>query len=119
MRIDVEQRVWAPGRRVLTAGLVLTITLAAFEALAVVTILPLIAEDLQGLRLYGWVTSAFFLGTLVGVVVAGQEADRRGPAPPFAAGLAVFAAGLRWVGPHRPWACWSPPGRCKVWGPAP
>jgi len=94
MRIDVEQRVWAPGRRVLTAGLVLTITLAAFEALAVVTILPLIAEDLQGLRLYGWVTSAFFLGTLVGVVVAGQEADRRGPAPPFAAGLAVFAAGL-------------------------
>ena len=84
----------APARRGLTVGLVLTITLVAFEALAVITILPAIKDDLQGIRLYGWVTSAFQLGVLVGIVVAGGQADRRGPAPPFVAGVLVFVAGL-------------------------
>jgi MFS family permease len=83
-----------PARRGLTIGLVLTITLVAFEALAVITILPAIKDDLQGIRLYGWVTSAFQLGVLVGIVVAGGQADRRGPAPPFVAGVLVFVAGL-------------------------
>ncbi len=86
--------IWAPERRALSIGLVLTITLVASEALAVVTILPLVRQDLGGLRLYGWVTSAFFLGSLFGIVLAGQEADRRGPAPPFVAGLTLFAVGL-------------------------
>ena len=84
----------APARRALTFGLVLTITLVAFEALAVITILPTIKDDLGGLRLYGWVTSAFQLGVMVGIVVAGGQVDRRGPAAPFVAGVALFAAGL-------------------------
>jgi MFS family permease len=83
-----------PARRGLTIGLVLTITLVAFEALAVITILPQIKDDLQGLSLYGWVTSAFQLGVLVGIVIAGGQADRRGPAPPFVAGVLVFTVGL-------------------------
>jgi MFS family permease len=83
-----------PARRGLTIGLVLTITLVAFEALAVITILPTIKDDLQGISLYGWVTSAFQLGVLVGIVVAGGQADRRGPAPPFVVGVLVFVAGL-------------------------
>jgi MFS family permease len=86
--------IWAPERRALSIGLVLTITLVASEALAVVTILPLVRQDLGGLRLYGWVTSAFFLGSLFGIVLAGQEADRRGPARPFVVGLTLFAIGL-------------------------
>src|SRR6266536_908851 len=85
---------FAPARRALTIGLVLTVTLVAFEALAVVTILPVIKDELGGLRLYGWVTSAFFLGTLVGIVVAGSESDRRGPGPPYVLGILLFAAGL-------------------------
>jgi MFS family permease len=84
----------SPPRRGLTVGLVLTITLVAFEALAVITILPAIKDDLQGIRLYGWATSAFQLGVMVGIVVAGGQADRRGPVPPFVAGIALFAAGL-------------------------
>jgi MFS family permease len=90
----VSGGLWAPERRALTIGLVLTVTLVAFESLAVITILPAIKDDLGGLRLYGWVTSAFFLGTLVGIVVAGEQTDRRGPAPPFVAAAVVFAAGL-------------------------
>jgi MFS family permease len=78
----------------LTVGLVLTITLVAFESLAISTVMPVVSDDLGGLGLYGWVFSGFFLGSLFGIVAAGQEADRRGPAPPFMLGLALFAIGL-------------------------
>jgi MFS family permease len=85
---------WDPERRALTTGLVLTITFIASEALAVVTVMPVVARDLGGLSLYGWVFSAFMLGSLVGIVVAGRDADRHGPARPYLAGLLLFASGL-------------------------
>lgn len=87
-------QVWDPARRPLLIGLVLTITLVAFESLSVITVLPVVAKDLGGLRLYGWVTSAFFLGTLIGLVVAGELTDRHGPAAPFCVGLTIFGIGL-------------------------
>jgi MFS family permease len=40
------------------------------------------------------VFSAFFLGNLIGIVVAGTAADRMRPAIPFAVGLVVFSIGL-------------------------
>jgi MFS family permease len=89
---------WAPQTRALTTGLVLTVTFVASEALAVVTVMPVVARDLGGLRLYGWVFSAFMLGSVVGIVAAGREADRRGPAIPFVAGLVVFGCGLAIAG---------------------
>src|SRR5215813_10734902 len=70
---------WAAERRALTAGLAATVTFVAAEALAVVTVMPLVARDLNGLSLYGFVFSAFLLGTMVGIVAAGRAADRRGP----------------------------------------
>src|SRR5215469_8257489 len=89
---------WAPQTRALTVGLVLTITFVASEALAVVTVMPVVARDLGGLRLYGWVFSAFMLGSVVGIVAAGREADRRGPAIPFVAAVVLFGAGLAIAG---------------------
>jgi MFS family permease len=89
---------WAPQHRTLTAGLVLTVTFVAAEALAVITVMPVVARDLGGLRLYGWVFSAFMLGSIVGIVAAGREADRRGPALPFVGGVLLFAAGLAVAG---------------------
>ena len=86
----------APQRRALTVGLVLTITFVASEALAVVTVMPVVARDLGGLRLYGWVFSGFMLGSVIGIVAAGREADRR----------------LRW-------ASWSRGGCCRALAPAP
>ena len=62
----------APQRRALTVGLVLTITFVASEALAVVTVMPVVARDLGGLRLYGWVFSGFMLGSVLGIVAAGR-----------------------------------------------
>ncbi|MFL5779387.1 MAG: MFS transporter [Chloroflexota bacterium] len=85
---------WSPGRRALTIGLVTTITLVAFEALAVSTVMPIVAAELHGLDLYGWVFSAFFLGNLIGIVVVGGAIDRGGLVRPLAAGLALFSVGL-------------------------
>jgi MFS family permease len=88
----------APQRRALTVGLILTITFVASEALAVVTVMPVVARDLGGLRLYGWVFSGFMLGGVIGIVAAGREADRRGPAVPVVAGVVLFGAGLALAG---------------------
>jgi MFS family permease len=85
---------WSKGRRSLTIGLVLTITLVAFEALAVSTIMPIVARELQGFELYGWVFTAFMLGSLIGIVIVGGIIDRRGLGGPFVAGIALFAIGL-------------------------
>ncbi len=75
-------------------GLVLTITLVAFEALAISTIMPRVARELNGLELYGWVFTSFLLGSLIGIVVVGSAIDRRGLALPFGLGLGLFAIGL-------------------------
>jgi MFS family permease len=89
---------WASQRRPLTVGLAATITFVAAEALAVVTVMPLVARDLHGLGLYGFVFSSFLLGTMVGIVAAGRAADRRGPAVPYVCGLVLFGAGLTVAG---------------------
>jgi MFS family permease len=86
--------IWTPGRRPLTIGLVLAVTLVAFEALAIATVLPVVSRQLGDLRLYGWVFSAFLLSSLIGIVVAGTLADRVPIGRPMLAGLALFAVGL-------------------------
>lgn len=85
---------FAPHRRNLVVGLVLTVTLVAFEAMAIAAIMPDVKDDLGGLGLYGWVFSGFFLASLLGIVVAGQLADSRGLVLPYAVGLGLFSAGL-------------------------
>ena len=80
--------------QMLTLGLILGVTLVAFEALAVVTIAPRFAESLGGISLYGWVFSAYLLASLLGIVVAGRLADLRGPGLAFLLGLITFGLGL-------------------------
>ena len=95
---SVAASVFDRRRRALTLGLVLTVTLVGFEALAVSTALPQIQQELRGLALYGWVSAAYLLGQLIGIPAAGLLADRRGLALPFGAGLTLFAAGLAIAG---------------------
>lgn len=80
--------------RTLGAGLLLTVLVVAFEAMAVGTVLPRVADELQGLALYGWASSAFLLSSLFGAVLGGVLGDRRGLAWGAGFSLAVFAAGL-------------------------
>jgi len=92
------RQLWEPQNRALSVGLVLTITVVASESLAVITVMPVAARDLDGIGLYGWVFSAFMLTSVIGIVAAGREADRRGPAVPFGAGLVLFGTGLLMAG---------------------
>lgn len=85
---------WAPERRLLTAGLIGLVTAAAFEGMAVPTVLPATVEELGGLALYGWAFSAFWLTNIIGITIAGSDVDRRGPGRALVAGLALFAVGL-------------------------
>ena len=89
-----DDGLWTPERRGLTVGLVLTITLVAFEALAVSTVMPIVVRELGDYALYGWVFTAFMLGSLIGIVVSGGLIDRYGLGRPFAIGIGLFAVGL-------------------------
>ncbi|OEV02957.1 MFS transporter [Streptomyces oceani] len=80
--------------RALTLGIVSVVLLIAFEATAVGTAMPVAADELNGVSLYAFAFSAFFTTSLLGIAVSGQWADRRGPLPPLATGIAAFAVGL-------------------------
>jgi MFS family permease len=67
--------------RGLTIALVLNVTFVAFEALAIATAMPIVAADLAGVSLYGWVFSAFLLANLVGM--SSLASSRIGSARPF------------------------------------
>ncbi|MEP7201652.1 MAG: MFS transporter [Ilumatobacteraceae bacterium] len=83
-----------PQQRLLAIGLVLGVTMVAFEITAVLTTLPTITDELNGDSLYGVALACYTLANLVALVVTGELTDRYGPARPYLASLAVFAAGL-------------------------
>ena len=86
--------IWSRSNRGLTIGLLMTVVGVAFEALAVATTLPATTRDLGGLALYGWAFSAFMLTNLIGITIAGAEADQHGPARPYIVGVVLFVLGL-------------------------
>ncbi|MFD2131181.1 MFS transporter [Pseudogracilibacillus auburnensis] len=78
----------------LTIGIILAAMTIGFEGLAVTTVAPVIAGDLQGLHLFGWIFSAYLLAQIIGTLVIGREIDRRGPALLFTAAIIIFTIGL-------------------------
>lgn len=91
---SISEGVWSPQHRWLTLGIILITLGPAFEGLAVATILPKIVASLGGLSFYGWSFSAYMLATILGLILAGDEADRKGPAFPFIIGVSLFVLGL-------------------------
>jgi MFS family permease len=77
-----------------TGGLFALCAFVAFEATAVVTIMPAVAAELHGLRFYSLVFAAPLASGVVGMVLAGGWSDRRGTVGPLAASLLLFSAGL-------------------------
>ncbi|MGK5552491.1 MFS transporter [Actinomadura kijaniata] len=77
-----------------TIGIVMLVTLLAFEAMAVGTAMPVVARDLDGLALYAWGFSATLIASVLATVLSGGWTDRSGPVRPLMAGLAAFVAGL-------------------------
>jgi MFS family permease len=70
-----------------------TMCMVAVEATIVSTVMPQIVADLDGLRLYSWVFSAFLLAQTALTVVFGNLADIYGRKPIMLAGIAIFSAG--------------------------
>ena len=90
---DVES-IFGGRLRGTSAGILIVITLIAFEAMAVAAALPTAARELHGIGAIGWAFTAFLVANVVGMVVSGQISDARGPARPLLAGLLAFSAGL-------------------------
>lgn len=80
--------------RSVTLGAVALVALYAFEALAVATAMPTVAQALDGLPLYALAFGGTLAASVVGMVVAGSWGDRRGPAPPLRQGIVWFVVGL-------------------------
>src|SRR3954468_7332921 len=88
----------SPRYRWATIGMVSLIFLAAFEALAVTTIMPTVSADLDGRAWFSAAFSATLAASVVGMVAGGLWSDRTGPRLPLLASVAVFAAGLLLAG---------------------
>ena len=77
-----------------TIGACALVFLSAFESLAVTTIMPLVSRDLDGATLYALAFAGPLATGVMGMVGAGNWSDRRGPAAPLYASVALFVAGL-------------------------
>lgn len=86
--------IWAGPLLGMTLGANAIIFLAAFDALAVTTIMPTVARELHGASLYSAAFSATLAAGVIGTVASGAWADRRGPVGPLVAAVVVFVAGL-------------------------
>ena len=80
--------------RLTTVGLLLLVTLVAFESMAVATAMPTAVTELDGLAWFGWPFTAFLVAQVVGMVVGGDIGDRRGARAGLLWGVGIFAVGL-------------------------
>jgi len=81
-----------------TVGSWSLVFLAAFESLAVTTVMPVITADLDGRGLYSLAFSATLAAGVVGTVAAGSWSDRRGPVVPLFVAIGIFTLGLAVAG---------------------
>lgn len=93
-----DLRLFAPGRAAACMGAVALISMLAFEAIAVATAMPAVAQALDGLPLYALAFGATLATSVIGMTVAGQLCDKRGPYRASLLGLAAFLAGLLLAG---------------------
>ena len=78
----------------MTLGACALVFLAAFESLAVTTIMPLVSRELDGAALYALAFAGPLATGVIGMVAAGNWSDRRGPVAPLYASVAMFVLGL-------------------------
>lgn len=101
---------FAPRFRALSVGTVALISMLAFEALAVAAAMPAVAEALDGLALYALAFGGALATSMIGMVFAGQDADRHGPYRSMWIGLLLFGGGLVVAG-FAPDMAWMVVGR--------
>ena len=86
--------IFSPHYRWISIGMCALIMLAAFESLAVTTIMPTISRELDGASLYAFAFAGPLAVGVVGMVLAGAWSDRGNPRNALFASVLLFAAGL-------------------------
>ncbi|WP_308282517.1 MFS transporter [Pseudonocardia nigra] len=94
----VRAELFGPSRRATTTGLVLLISLVAFESMGVGTAMPALVADLGAVALYAWPFVAFMAASVFGTVLGGRWCDRAGPRVPLVAAPLLFGIGLAVAG---------------------
>ena len=80
-------------RRIVIAGAMLALFLAAIDQTIVATAVPRIVSDLGGLDLLAWVFSSYMLASTIVVPLAGKLGDQFGRKPLFLVGIVLFIVG--------------------------
>ena len=90
----VRAELFGPSRRATTIGLVLLISLVAFEAMGVGTAMPALVADIGAVSLYAWPFVAFMAASVFGTVLGGRWCDRAGPRAALVVAPLLFGVGL-------------------------
>lgn len=77
-----------------TVGACALVFLAAFESLAVTTIMPVVSRELDGASLYALAFAGPLATGVIGMVAAGNWSDRSGPVGPLYTSVVMFVLGL-------------------------
>jgi MFS family permease len=91
---SVRAVIFGPSRRATTVGVLLLISMVAFEAMGVGTAMPALVADLGALPLYAWPFVTFMAAAVFGTALGGRWCDLAGPRMPLVAAPLLFGAGL-------------------------
>ncbi|PTA69530.1 MDR family MFS transporter [Deinococcus arcticus] len=92
-RIDYAKTLDLPTKRLILFGVLLGLFLSALDQTIVSTAMPRITQDLNGLSLYSWVTTAYLLTNTALVPIYGKLSDLYGRKPILMIGIVVFLIG--------------------------
>ncbi len=87
-----EISVTSAERRLTLAALAVVVLLSALDQTVVSTAMPRIIEQLQGLSMYAWVTTAYMLTSTVSVPIYGKLSDQYGRKGILILGVVLFLA---------------------------
>ena len=90
----VRSDLFGPSRRMTTIGLLLLVSMVAFEAMGVGTAMPALVADIGAVSLYAWPFVAFMAAGVFGTVLGGRWCDVAGPRIPLVTAPVMFGAGL-------------------------
>ena len=97
-----RESIWTGRLGTTTVGIFALAFLFAFESLAVLTAMPVVVRDLDGLSWYAVSFAAPMAVSVISLTFAGAWCDAVGPLRPMVIGVVVFSAGLLVAGWLRP-----------------
>jgi EmrB/QacA subfamily drug resistance transporter len=88
-----EITVSAADKRLILTALAVVLLLSALDQSVVSTAMPRIIEQLHGLEMYAWVTTAYLLTSTISVPIYGKLSDLYGRKPILVIGVLLFLIG--------------------------